>query len=74
MNIIHRIRKFMTTTKFIDYEKGPADKMFLNERNLVQTPDHYLMKIKAIGLNRAETLHRLGRYPITNDVEKYLGL
>ena len=32
------------------------------------------MKVKAIGINRAETLHRMGKYPINKEVEKYLGL
>ena len=64
----------MTTTKFIDYQKGPPQSMFLNERDLQPPPHHHLMKIKAIGLNRAEILHRLGKYAISNDVEKYLGL
>jgi NADPH2:quinone reductase len=32
------------------------------------------MKIKAVGINRAETLHRMGKYPINKEVEKYLGL
>lgn len=26
--------------------------------------DQFLMKVKAIGINRAETLHRMGKYPI----------
>jgi NADPH:quinone reductase-like Zn-dependent oxidoreductase len=62
------IRKSMASikTKFVDYEKGPAENLFLNERELPQPEDHYLMKIRAVGLNRAETLHRLGRYPISN--------
>jgi len=32
------------------------------------------MKVKAIGINRAETLHRMGRYPIKKEEDKYLGL
>lgn len=32
------------------------------------------MKVKAVGINRAETLHRMGKYPINKEVEKYLGL
>ena len=54
------------TTKFVDYKNGPADNMFLNERELTEQPEHHLMKIKAIGINRAETLHRKGAYPIKN--------
>lgn len=36
--------------------------------------NHLLMKVKAIGINRAETLHRMGKYPIKREEEKYLGL
>ena len=32
------------------------------------------MKIKAIGLNRAETLQRQGKYPAKNETQKLLGL
>lgn len=32
------------------------------------------MKIKAIGMNRAECMHRQGKYKINNPVESFLGL
>ncbi len=61
-------------TKFIDYKEGPAENLALSERELHPTDGHYLMKIKAIGINRAEIMHRLGRYPIVKEEDKYLGL
>ena len=69
MILLSHIRKYMFNsikTKFVDYKNGPPENLFLNERELTQLPDHHLMKIKAIGINRAETLHRKGAYPIKN--------
>jgi NADPH2:quinone reductase len=37
-------------------------------------PGEQLMKIKAIGMNRAECMHRQGKYKINNPVESFLGL
>lgn len=53
-------------TKFIDYKVGGPENLFLNERELEILPGHHLMKVKAVGINRAECLHRMGRYPIKN--------
>lgn len=55
-------------TKFIDYKVGPAENMFINARELTCLDDDYvLMKVKAVGINRAEVLHRTGKYPITSE-------
>ena len=32
------------------------------------------MKVKALGINRAETLHRKGAYKINRPAESFLGL
>lgn len=55
-------------TKFIDYKPGPPQNLFLNERQIKPSESQHLIKVKAIGINRAECLHRLGRYPINSEV------
>lgn len=62
----------LINTKFISYKDGGPENMFVDQRQLqvhfflfFKVPDnHLLMKVKAIGINRAETLHRMGKYPI----------
>ena len=61
-------------TKFVDYKEGPPENLFLNERELAVPENYELMKVKAVGINRAECLHRVGRYPIKNEAERFIGL
>ena len=61
-------------TKFVDYKEGPPENLFVNEREICMTENYELMRIKAVGINRAECMHRVGKYPIKNEVEKYIGL
>ena len=61
-------------TKFIGYEVGPADNLRLEERELQIEEGDVLMKVKAVGMNRAETLHRQGKYKITKPKEAFIGL
>lgn len=68
---------YTQNTRFIDYKIGPAEGLFVNARDLVwrdEDHDYVLMRVKAVGINRAEVLHRTGRYPITSEEEKYIGL
>lgn len=38
--------------------------MFIDQRELEITPGDVLLKVKALGINRAECLHRQGKYKI----------
>ena len=40
-------------TKFIDYKQGPPDNLFVNERDISLPEDYELMRVKAVGINRA---------------------
>jgi NADPH:quinone reductase-like Zn-dependent oxidoreductase len=48
--------------------------MFLDERQLECQEGERLLKVRAVGINRAECLHRAGKYIITRPVEGFLGL
>ena len=48
--------------------------MFLSEREITIGDESELIRVKAVGINRAECMHRMGKYPIKNEVEKYIGL
>ena len=40
-------------TKFINYEPGPPEKMFIDQREISVGQGELLLKIKALGINRA---------------------
>jgi NADPH:quinone reductase len=61
-------------TKFVNYKDGGPESMFLDERDLVPAEGDVLIKVKALGINRAETLHRQGKYKINRPAEGFLGL
>ena len=62
------------TTKFINYKDGGPENMFIDERTLKVPEGHLLLKVKALGMNRAECLHRQGKYKINRPEEGFLGL
>lgn len=61
-------------TKFVNYKPGGPEEMFLDQRELEVAPGEVLMKIKALGINRAETLQRQGKIKINRPVEGFIGL
>lgn len=61
-------------TKFINYEPGTPEKMFIDQRDINVEQGELLLKVKALGINRAECLHRQGKYKINRPVEGFLGL
>jgi NADPH:quinone reductase-like Zn-dependent oxidoreductase len=61
-------------TKFINYNPGAPESMFIDQRNIEIHPGEVLFKVKALGINRAECLHRQGKYKINRPIEGYLGL
>jgi hypothetical protein len=75
LRISYLIRCMQTVkTKFVNYKAGGPEAMFLDERELKPEEGEVLIKIKALGINRAETLHRKGAYKINRPVESFLGL
>lgn len=56
------------TTKFINYNPGAPENMFIDQRNIDILPGEVLFKVKALGINRAECLHRQGKYKINRPV------
>jgi NADPH2:quinone reductase len=64
------------TMQFIDYQEGgAADKLFINT-TAKPTLEHgqVLIKVEAFGINRADTLQRLGKYPPPKGESLILGL
>lgn len=61
-------------TKYVNYKDGAPECMFLDERELVPGEGEVLLKVRALGINRAETLHRQGKYKINRPAESFLGL
>lgn len=55
---------------------GPISALFLNDRIEKPIPKatECLIKVKAFGLNRADTLQRMGGYPVPPGVTKIMGL
>lgn len=48
--------------------------MFLDKREIEVSPGQLLLKVKTLGINRAQCLHRQGKYKINRPVEGFLGL
>ena len=60
----------------IEGGKGPASALFINDsipRPEIK-PTECLIKVKAFGLNRADTVQREGHYPPPPGASKILGL
>ncbi|EME83420.1 uncharacterized protein MYCFIDRAFT_188440 [Pseudocercospora fijiensis CIRAD86] len=66
------------TTRFTDVKggKGPASALFINDaiEKPIAKPEEVVVKVKAFGLNRADTLQRQGMYPVPPGVTKIMGL
>lgn len=61
---IRNLYRMSRTTKFVNYKTGPPENLFLDERVVEAKENEVLMRVKAVGINRAECLHRAGKYKI----------
>ncbi|KAK4627265.1 Quinone oxidoreductase PIG3 [Fulvia fulva] len=68
----------MATMRAVDVhnKKGPATSLFINPNTPRPSPkgSECLIKVRAFGLNRADTLQREGRYPAPPGVTQTMGL
>ncbi|CED84926.1 quinone oxidoreductase [Phaffia rhodozyma] len=56
-------------------DKGPASAMYIGTADMPEIKlDHVLVKIKAIGVNRMDTLQRTGNYPVPPDASPIMGV
>jgi NADPH:quinone reductase-like Zn-dependent oxidoreductase len=74
LRLTARITMHKVNTQFVNYTPGPPQNMFLDHRDIEVAPGELLLKIKALGINRAECLHRQGKYKINRPIEGLLGL
>lgn len=71
---IRNLYRMSRTTKFVNYKPGPPENLFLDERMVEAQEKEVMMKVKAVGINRAECLHRAGKYKIGKPNEAFIGL